>query len=79
MSGQDKRYQVAEEHSQEKATEMPLQKYLGKAAKQALNHNTRFTVEQKAHISFMNYLTACMGEIKYTHKPSPKHRGRGEH
>lgn len=73
MSGQDEPYQVAEEHSQEKTTETPLQKYLGKAAEQALNQNTHFTVEQKARISFMNYLTACMREAKYTHKPSPNH------
>lgn len=72
-SAQDEPYQVAEEHSQETATQTLLQKYLGKAAEQALNQNTRLTVKQKAPISFMNYLTACMREMKYTHKPSPNH------
>lgn len=72
-SAQDEPYQVAEEHSQETATQTLLQKYLGKAAEQALNQNTRLTVKQKAPTSFMNYLTACMREMKYTHKPSPNH------
>lgn len=54
-------------------------KCLGKAAEQALNQSARFTVEPEAGISFVNYLTACVREMKYTHRPSPNHRGRGEH
>lgn len=74
-SGRDEPCRVAEEHSQEKATGTLLQKCLGKAAGQALNPSTRSTVEQNAPISSMNYLTACTREMKYTHNPSPKHRG----
>lgn len=74
-SGRDEPYRVAEEHSREKATRTPLQKCLGKAAGQALNPSTRSTVEQKAPISSMNYSTACTREMKYTHNPSPNHRG----
>lgn len=68
-SGQDKQDQIAEEHSQGKATKTPLQKYLGKAAEQTLSRNPGVTVQQKPHISFMNYLTVCLRARKYTPNP----------
>lgn len=70
-SGQDEPDQIAEEHSQGKATETPLQKYLGKAAEQTLNQNPGVTVQQKPRISFMNYLTVCLRARKY----APNHQG----
>lgn len=69
-SGQDEWDQIAEEHSQGKATKTPLQKYLGKAAEQTLNQNPGVTAQQKPHISFMNYLTACLKVRKYTPNPA---------
>lgn len=69
-SGQDEWDQIAEEHSQGKATKTPLQKYLGKAAEQTLKQNPGVTVQQKPHISFMNYLTVCLKVRKYTPNPA---------
>lgn len=39
---------------------------LGKAAEQTLNQNPGVTVQQKPHISFINYLTVCLRARKYT-------------